>query len=797
MTGPGESIARPARPVEPGDPGEAAGADEPFDLRTLPLALAAWAGARAGTGGWRDALVVGLLAAAALPVLARRRGAAAIAALLVLLAGFGVGHLRAAQLDGCATARLAGERATATVLLRTTSDPTLTPRRGVIPEHAQADVTVLAVQARGTLVREQVPAQLRGSAARSRMVLALPAGSTLRAEVRAAPPLPGQGRAAVLTLVGPPEVVAPPGAGARVVDDLRAGLHRATWRAPARAAGLLPSLVVGDTSGLDSGLQDDFRATGLTHLTAVSGTNLTLSLAFLLGVARWVGVRGWWLRSVGLVAVACFVVVCRAEPSVLRAAAMGLVAMAGLGLAGGRGRGVRHLCVAVWLLSLADPWLSRSPGFLLSTLATLGILAWARRWSKALGWAPGWLAENLAVPLAAQLATQPVVTGLSGTISVVGLPANALAAPFVGPATVLGLATMLLAPLSSWLASWVGWAAAWCVQPVIWVAGTGAHLPAATWRWPANPAALVLLAGLCLVLSVLVPQVLSRRWACLLLALGVAVACWQQPRALGWPGDWQVAFCDVGQGDATAVRAAPHRAVVIDVGPAGGAALRCLRQLGVSSIPLMLLTHYHDDHIGALEEVLDAVPVGVLVLNPVHSPAAGSQRVARLAAAHGVRTVEAALGQHLRVGAVDLRVVGLDQEVPLVSTGTGESSGENDTSIVSVVDVAGERVVVGGDVEPDGQQEVVARGWDPHATVLKMPHHGSARQGEHFWCDTHAALAVASAGYRNDYGHPAPAALRLAQRCGMAVARTDLQGSIATWVADGRLQVRSQRDGPP
>ena len=142
--------------------------------------------------------------------------------------------------------------------------------------------------------------------------------------------------------------------------------------------------------------------------------------------------------------VVAFVVVCRVEPSVLRAGAMGLVALAGVGLAGGRGKGLRHLCVAVWLLVLLEPWLARSVGFALSTLATAGILWWGRRWALAMTWAPAWLAESVAVPLAAQLATQAVVTAISGEVSVVGLAANALAGPFVGPATVLGLLAMLV-----------------------------------------------------------------------------------------------------------------------------------------------------------------------------------------------------------------------------------------------------------------------------------------------------------------------------------------------------------------
>jgi ComEC/Rec2-related protein len=116
----------------------------------------------------------------------------------------------------------------------------------------------------------------------------------------------------------------------------------------------------------------------LTHLTAVSGANLTLLLAFLLTVARWLGVRGWLLRGGGLVGVLVFVALCRTEPSVLRAAAMGLVALAALG-SGSRSAGLRNLAVAMMILLLVDPFLGRSIGFALSVLACAGIVWWARR----------------------------------------------------------------------------------------------------------------------------------------------------------------------------------------------------------------------------------------------------------------------------------------------------------------------------------------------------------------------------------------------------------------------------------
>ena len=108
------------------------------------------------------------------------------------------------------------------------------------------------------------------------------------------------------------------------------------------------------------------------------------------------------MSVIAVVTVVAFVVLCRGEPSVIRSAAMGMVALAGLGRGAGSGGGVRLVSVAVVGLCWVDPWLSRSWGFALSVAACLGIVWWGRRWTEALGrWLPGWLAEAVAVPLAA------------------------------------------------------------------------------------------------------------------------------------------------------------------------------------------------------------------------------------------------------------------------------------------------------------------------------------------------------------------------------------------------------------
>ena len=209
---------------------------------------------------------------------------------------------------------------------------------------------------------------------------------------------------------------------------------------------------------------DDFKVCGLTHLSAVSGTNLTLVVGFLLVIARWVGVRGRGLLLVGLVGVLGFVDLARPEPSVLRAAAMGSVALLGMG-SNGRERGTRALGVAVLVLLLVDPWLALSVGFGLSALATAGILFLGPPFRDALrSWLPRWAAEAVAIPLAAQLVCTPVIAAISGQVSLVAVVANMAVAAAVAPATVLGLVGWCAdargltgRPACGRLAGWIAW----------------------------------------------------------------------------------------------------------------------------------------------------------------------------------------------------------------------------------------------------------------------------------------------------------------------------------------------------
>ncbi|MDQ1748796.1 MAG: competence protein ComEC [Frankiaceae bacterium] len=322
----------------------------------------------------------------------------------------------------------------------------------------------------------------------------------LRVEGRVGPPRPGDPVAASVRAVGEPELVGRPRVWQRVAGRVRAAFRVATSGLPPDERGLVPGLVIGDTAAMPADLVDAFRSSGLTHLNAVSGENVAVVLATVGALLRrsWAGRRT--RAAVSLLAIVGFVVLARPSPSVLRAATMGAIVVAGA-FVGRRGQPLPALGAAVIALIAVDPFLARTPGFALSVLATGAIVLTARPVADRLARRmPRPLAIAVAVPLVAQIACTPVLVAAFGQLGPWAVPANVLAAPAVAPATVVGVACAVLAVPMPTVAHALAWVAAVPAGWLAMVARSFAALPGAGWRLPpgvATPAAvLVVVAAL-------------------------------------------------------------------------------------------------------------------------------------------------------------------------------------------------------------------------------------------------------------------------------------------------------------
>ncbi|MFD0008640.1 ComEC/Rec2 family competence protein [Streptomyces sp. NPDC127178] len=756
-----------------------------------------------------------------------------VAAVLLCVAAAAVSAgLHGADLRRGPVPELAREYATVTAEVEVTSDPRLTrPRvRGnhMAPTSVLINADVRRVEdADGSAVVTRAPVLMivdagwrwgssgddegasQSSGARRSPWLNLLPSTRLRVTARLAPALTDGDRvAAVLRVRDPavPEVVGEPSGAQRLAGRLRAGLREATDTLPADARALLPGLVVGDTSRITPELDEAFKETDLAHTLAVSGSNLTIILALLIGppgLAQLAERRGLAprlgvsLRTTALLGGAltlAFVVVCRPDPSVLRAAACGAVAL--LALATGRRRTlIPALATAVLLLVLYDPWLARSYGFLLSVLATGALLTLAPRWSAALRrrGVPPRPAEALAAAAAAQALCAPVVAVLSARVSLVAVPCNLLAEFAIAPATVLGFAALATAPLAMPVAKVLAWCAGWPTGWIADVARTGAALPGAGVDWPGSWTGAALLALATVVAMLAGRRLLRHPWWC-----GVcgALLLLVQPPPLtrvvtGWPPPgWRFAMCDVGQGDATVLAAGEGTGVVVDAGPDPTLVDRCLRTLGITRIPLVVLTHFHADHVAGLPGVLRGRAVGAIETTGHEEPVDQVEFVRREAAARRIPVTRAAAGEERRTGDLSWQVVWPPPAHPSLPAMAPE--GPNDASVTLLVQSAGLRLLLLGDLEPPAQRALLrspAGALLGGVDVLKVAHHGSAYQDPELIRRAAPRLALISCGEDNPYGHPAPSTLAALRTQGAVVLRTDEDGALAVAGTGAELRV--------
>lgn len=267
----------------------------------------------------------------------------------------------------------------------------------------------------------------------------------------------------------------------RAANALRTLLGRAADHMPPGEAGLYLGLVVGDDRNQSPAMVESFRASGLSHLTAVSGQNVAFLLAALAPLLT--RTRTWWRVGLTTAFLVWFVVVTRAEPSVIRAATTAAVSAVAFAR-GADVSGRRMLALAMLVLLIVDPLLAWSVGFWMSVAATAGLVTVSSRLRNVLR-GPEWFRAALATTLGAQVAVAPIALVVFGRVSLTAVATNVIAVPVAGAVMFVGLPLGLAVGVADTLLTWWPGVAlgalgdavmapvAWAVRFVWWVAVVG------------------------------------------------------------------------------------------------------------------------------------------------------------------------------------------------------------------------------------------------------------------------------------------------------------------------------------
>jgi len=707
-----------------------------------------------------------------------------LVAIAVLLVGIGWGGLHEHRTEGAFLRGLAPATVTLEGSLR--EDPRLRTRGwSVVMDVSLARWDGGEVRLRETVwvsAHGAVPDAVRGDRVRLHGLVRVPeesgfAGSLLRRGIVA------EVSAAELEWLGPSAnpVVRAAQSVRRVVGASIRELF------PAREAGLLLGLALGDDSDLDEGVERDFRATGLGHLLVVSGGNVAMVLAPVLALGMALRLGRWPRFAFALGTVVFFVVLTGAEPSVMRAGVMAGLALTGTLL--GRPRSAASvLAGAVLALLVIDPALAWSVGFQLSVTATASMVALASPIAARLRFLPAPLAMATGATVAAQLGVTPVLLYHFQEVPLGTLVANVLAFPAVSPALLLGLsaagAALLVAPLGRFLA--LG-----AMLPLRYLELVADRLSTAPVPWiTSGGGPLILVVGLLVVALVAVGLRWGRRLpgraaAAVVVGAVLPVVVWGSAIRAGPPDGLEVRFFDVGQGDAALLRSPAGATVLVDAGPDEEQVATELSALGVKRLDVAVATHQHADHIAGFPAVFGRIPVGVVLEPGCDEPSPSYTSLLDTVRDEGLTVRHVRAGETLAVADLRIDVLG----PPGCASGT--ASDANNDSLVLRVSLGDDVVLFPGDAEAPAQQWLLDEQIPLAADVLKVPHHGGDTSVDGFFDAVDADLAVVSVGQPNDYGHPVPAVLETIAATGARLLRTDRLGDVVVTFAPQGLLIAS------
>ncbi|HEY6081094.1 MAG TPA: DNA internalization-related competence protein ComEC/Rec2, partial [Polyangiaceae bacterium] len=561
-----------------------------------------------------------------------------------------------------------------------------------------------------------------------------------------------------------------------------------------------------------------FRASGLSHLLAVSGTHLVFAVVTLVNALAFLLVRieafaasvraARAAAAVGIGLALLYADFAGGSGSAFRAAYMLSLAFL-VTAAGRRPSPVRCLAASMLLGGLLDPLVAFDISFLLSVAATAGLIGigprLTRLTSRLRPKPVAWLAASLATTLSAMLPCLPLLSLLASEVGLAGLLANVLAGP-VGELFALPLCLLHgVVGFWPWLERGTAMAGGGALLIVRAIARLSAEQAQLRVMLPVPSGfQLALVAAACLAgCAGTVAAWRALRWqvALVSLALGLLSLEWSQRQAGAPRGQLRATVLDVGQGDSTLVDLPDGSAWLIDGGgfvgspvdPGRSVILPELRSRRRARLEVVVLSHPHPDHFLGLESVLGALEVGELWdtgqgLEQGAGPAYA--RLHRLARERGVRVRRPAELCGSR------RISGVQVEVLAPCPDFEPGWGANDNSLVLRLSFGKRSFLLTGDAEHDAEVRLLERGSELGADFLKVGHHGSRSSSTPAFLDAVAPrVATLSTGVRNRFGHPHGVTLQALAERGIVALRTDRLGSIRIDTDGSSFDVRYVADG--
>lgn len=234
----------------------------------------------------------------------------------------------------------------------------------------------------------------------------------------------------------------------------------------------------------------------------------------------------------------------------------------------------------------------------------------------------------------------------------------------------------------------------------------------------------------------------------------------------------KVHFLDVGQADSILIQTPTGENMLIDAGnnADGTTVVSYLKNQGISKIDILVGTHPHEDHIGGMDNVINSFDIGQIYMPKVEHTTKTYEDVLTTISNKGLKPIAPTPGSTFNLG---------ETKFTILAPNSSSYEDLNNYSIVLKMEYGNTSFLFAGDAEDVSEQEMLNKGYDLSADVLKIGHHGSSSSTtQAFLSKVNPKYAVIMVGADNNYGHPAQETMDKLKAANITVYRTDECGTI-------------------
>lgn len=540
---------------------------------------------------------------------------------------------------------------------------------------------------------------------------------------------------------------------------------------PKNFAGIINGMLNGDTKNVSENILEDFKNSGVTHLLAVSGSNVAYIIMFLSLSSN--KIFGKYISYyIIIISIIIFIFVSGASASVARAGIMAILNIVAI-LFSKKSNTINNICFSALFLLIINPLTIYDVGFILSFVGTLGIVVLSKnimlliqKYIKI-----QFISETISVTLSAQIMLTPVMLYYFNTFSLISLLSNFLIVPISGFLTILGFILIIFSLFSIKIARILAYAIYTLIFFMLKVTNFFGKISCANILIP-TPTVLEIIFYY-LLIFLIIKNILTKKKTILLIFISIFLSLFIR----NIPSDnLKLNMVDVGQGDCIYIETPNKKTILIDGGGTEGSdydigeniLVPYLLDKGKNKVDLIIISHPHEDHIEGVFTVIEKLKVEKVVISKMLENNELIIKLKETCNRRGTKIIEVSKGDILKIGDITFEI--------LYPYSKSSEENLNNMSIVTKIKYNSVTALFTGDLEKEREAELMG---DLNADILKVGHHGSnTSTSEKFLKKVMPQIALISVGEDNSYGHPSDEVLKRLRKYGISIYRTDLCGEI-------------------